>query len=136
MESGQRPTSRRHRESQCIRMLVLVTTMCKTDEAEPCCSQRMVRSCSASARHASLLALARPDRNWLARASYVDKGSEWHGSWAAVEAARSSTRGDGWVPSGWASLWECRAARGRQARAEEAQGARWGAAKAGTLTMP
>ena len=39
-----------------------------------------------------------------------------------LEAARSSPRGGGGAPSGWASLWECRAARGRQARAEEAQG--------------
>ena len=34
-----------------------------------------------------------------------------------LEAARSSTRSDGWVASGWASLWECRAARSRQGRA-------------------
>ena len=36
------------------------------------------------------------------------------------------------TPSGWASLWECRAARSRQARAEGAQGASWGAARGGT----
>ena len=35
----------------------------------------------------------------------------------------------------WASLWECRAAQSRQARAEEAQGASWGTAKPGTLTV-
>ena len=38
-------------------------------------------------------------------------------------------------PSGWASLWECRAARSRQARAEEARGASWGAAEGGTLSV-
>ena len=48
---------------------------------------------------------------------------------ATLEAARSSSRGGGWGPSGWASPWECRAARSRQARAEEAQGASWGTAK-------
>ena len=37
---------------------------------------------------------------------------------AAVEAARSSTRGRGWAPSGPASSWECRAAQSRQARPE------------------
>ena len=48
---------------------------------------------------------------------------------ATLEAARSSTRGGGWGPSGWASLWEYRAAQSRQARPEEAQGASWGTAK-------
>ena len=46
-----------------------------------------------------------------------------------------SPRGGGGAPSGWASLWEYRAAQSRQARAEEAQGASWGTAKAGTLTV-
>ena len=36
------------------------------------------------------------------------------------------------MPSGPASSWECRAAQSRQARPEEAQEPRWGAAK-GTL---
>ena len=49
-------------------------------------------------------------------------------------AARSSPRGGGGAPSGWASLWECRAALSRQARPEEPQELSWGAAKAGTLT--
>ena len=40
---------------------------------------------------------------------------------AAVEAARSSTRGSGWASRGPASSWECRAAQSRQARSEEAQ---------------
>ena len=52
-----------------------------------------------------------------------------------LKAARFSLRGGDGAPSGWASLWECRAAQGRQARPEEAQGASWGAAKAGTLPM-
>ena len=42
---------------------------------------------------------------------------------ATLEAARLSPRGRGGAPSGRASLWECRAARSRQRRAEEAQGA-------------
>eukprot|EP00964_Phaeocystis_antarctica_P040605 scaffold23210_cov45-Phaeocystis_antarctica.AAC.1 len=42
-------------------------------------------------------------------------------------AARSSIRGGGWVPSGWASPWECRAAQSRQARPEKAQGPSLGA---------
>ena len=29
---------------------------------------------------------------------------------ATLEAARLRPRGGGWAPSGWASLWECRAA--------------------------
>ena len=45
---------------------------------------------------------------------------------ATLGAARSSTRGGGWAPSGWASLWECRAAQSRQARPEEAQEPSWG----------
>ena len=53
----------------------------------------------------------------------------------ALEAASSSTRGSGWAPSGLASSWECRAVQSRQARPEEAQGASWGPAKGGTLTM-
>ena len=52
-----------------------------------------------------------------------------------MEAARLRPRGGGGAPSGWASLWEYRAAQSRQARAEEAQGASWGAAKGDTLTM-
>ena len=40
---------------------------------------------------------------------------------AALEAARSSTRGSGWDPSGLASSWECRAAQRRQRRPEGAQ---------------
>ena len=51
------------------------------------------------------------------------------------EAARVSPRGGGWAPGGWASLWECRAAQSRQARAEEAQGASWRPAQGDTLTM-
>ena len=53
----------------------------------------------------------------------------------ALEAARSSTRGSGWAPSGPASSWECRAARTRQARPEKAQEPSWGTAQAGTLTL-
>eukprot|EP00964_Phaeocystis_antarctica_P015401 scaffold8514_cov55-Phaeocystis_antarctica.AAC.10 len=34
---------------------------------------------------------------------------------AALEAARSSTRGSGWAPSGPASSWDFRAAQSRQA---------------------
>ena len=37
--------------------------------------------------------------------------------------------------SGWASLWECRAAQSRQARSEDAQGGSWRSAKGGGLTM-
>ena len=48
---------------------------------------------------------------------------------AALEAAGSSIRGTGWAPSGPASSWECRAARSRQARPEEAQEPSWGATK-------
>ena len=54
---------------------------------------------------------------------------------ATFEAARWSPRGGGGAPSGWASPWECRADQSRQARPEEAQGASWGTAKEGTLTM-
>ena len=54
---------------------------------------------------------------------------------ATLEAARSSPRGGGGAPSGGASPWECRAARSRQARPEEAQGASWGTAKGGTFTL-
>eukprot|EP00964_Phaeocystis_antarctica_P136022 scaffold100416_cov33-Phaeocystis_antarctica.AAC.1 len=49
---------------------------------------------------------------------------------ATLEAARSSTRGSGWVPSGLASSRECRAAQSRQAGPEEAQEPSWGTAKA------
>eukprot|EP00964_Phaeocystis_antarctica_P062238 scaffold37273_cov56-Phaeocystis_antarctica.AAC.5 len=48
---------------------------------------------------------------------------------ATLEAASSSTRCSGWVPSGWASSWECRAAQSRQARPEEAQEPSSGTAK-------
>ena len=48
---------------------------------------------------------------------------------AAVEAARSSTRGRGWAPSGPASSWECRAAQSRQALPEGAQAPSWGTAR-------
>ena len=48
---------------------------------------------------------------------------------AALEAARSSNRGSGWAPSGWASPWECQAAQSRQARHEEAQEPSLGATK-------
>ena len=54
---------------------------------------------------------------------------------ATLQAARSMPRGGGWASSGWASPWVCRAARSRQARPEEAQGASWGTAEAGTLAM-
>ena len=40
-----------------------------------------------------------------------------------------------WPLSGWASLWECRAAQSRQARSEDAQGGSWRSAKGGGLTM-
>eukprot|EP00964_Phaeocystis_antarctica_P001686 scaffold881_cov65-Phaeocystis_antarctica.AAC.3 len=51
---------------------------------------------------------------------------------ATLEAASSSSRGSGWAPSGPASpLWECRAARSRQARPEEAQEPSSGAVKRG-----
>ena len=40
---------------------------------------------------------------------------------ATLEAARSSSWGGGWDPSGWASPWECRAAQSRRARLREAQ---------------
>ena len=53
---------------------------------------------------------------------------------AALEAARSSSRGSGGAPSGPAPLppWEeCRAAWSRQARPEEAQEPSWGAAAKG-----
>ena len=42
-----------------------------------------------------------------------------------LEAARSSPRGGGCTPSGWASLWECRVSHDRRVRHEEAQGASW-----------
>ena len=48
---------------------------------------------------------------------------------AALEAASSTTRGDGWAPSGPASFWESRAAQSRQARPEKAQEPSWGSAK-------
>ena len=38
-------------------------------------------------------------------------------------------------PVAWASLWECRAAQSRQARAKAAQGASWGTAKEDTLAV-
>eukprot|EP00964_Phaeocystis_antarctica_P048624 scaffold28150_cov60-Phaeocystis_antarctica.AAC.2 len=47
-----------------------------------------------------------------------------------LETAGASTRGSGWVSSGSASSWECRAAQSRLARTEEAQEPSWGAAKA------
>ena len=40
---------------------------------------------------------------WLVKGSQAVKS-------ATLEAARLSNRGGGWAPSGWASLWECRAA--------------------------
>ena len=52
-----------------------------------------------------------------------------------MEAAGSSTRGSGWVPSGLASYWECRTAQSHQARPEEAQEPSWGTAKGDALTM-
>eukprot|EP00964_Phaeocystis_antarctica_P017435 scaffold9629_cov72-Phaeocystis_antarctica.AAC.1 len=54
---------------------------------------------------------------------------------AALEAARSSTRGSGWAPSGSASVWECRAAWSRQARPGEALEPSWGIAKRASLTV-
>ena len=55
---------------------------------------------------------------------------------AALEAARSSTRGSGWAPSGSASVWECRAAWSRQARPGEALlEPSWGTAKRASLTV-
>ena len=48
---------------------------------------------------------------------------------AALEAARSSTRGGGWALSVPASAWECRAAQSREARPEEAQEPSCGTAK-------
>ena len=54
---------------------------------------------------------------------------------AALEAARSSTRGSGGASSGSASPWECRVVGSREARPEESQEPRWGAAKRGTLTV-
>ena len=48
---------------------------------------------------------------------------------AALVAARSSTRGSGWPPSGWASSWECQAAQSRQVRLDEAQEPSWDTAK-------
>ena len=57
---------------------------------------------------------------------------------ASLEAARSSPRGGGGAPSGWASLWEYHAAQSRQARPEEPQEPQepsWGAAKGVTLTV-
>eukprot|EP00964_Phaeocystis_antarctica_P009505 scaffold5152_cov56-Phaeocystis_antarctica.AAC.1 len=53
---------------------------------------------------------------------------------AALEAARPSTKGGGWAPSGWASPWERRAAQSRQARPEEAQAPGWGTAKGALCT--
>ena len=50
---------------------------------------------------------------------------------AALEAARSSTRGSGGASSGSASPWECRVVGSREARPEESQEPRWGAAKRG-----
>ena len=55
--------------------------------------------------------------------------------WAALEAAGSSTRGNGWAHSGPASSQECGAAQSRQARPEKAQEPSWGTAKRGTLTI-
>ena len=52
-----------------------------------------------------------------------------------LEAARLSLRGGGWAPSGWASLWEYRAAQSRQARSEEPQEPSWATAEVGTLTL-
>ena len=48
---------------------------------------------------------------------------------AALEAAGSSTRGNGWAPRGPASPWEYQAAQSHQARPEEAQKPSWGTAK-------
>ena len=54
---------------------------------------------------------------------------------ATLEAARSSPRGGGRAPSGWASLWEYRAAQSRQARPEEPQPQSCGAAKGDTWSV-
>ena len=52
---------------------------------------------------------------------------------ATLEAASPSLRGRGWDPTGRGPPWECRAARGHQARAEEAllQAPRWGTSRSG-----
>ena len=50
---------------------------------------------------------------------------------ATWEAARLSHRAGGGAPSGWASIWEYRAAQSHQARAEEPQEPSWGTAKGG-----
>ena len=55
--------------------------------------------------------------------------------WSSLEAASSSLRGRGWGPTGRGPPWECQAAQRRQVRSEEAQGASWGTAEAGTLAM-
>eukprot|EP00964_Phaeocystis_antarctica_P058822 scaffold34897_cov59-Phaeocystis_antarctica.AAC.5 len=68
-----------------------------------------------------------------ATASDVGRGRPKAVKSAALEAARSSTRGSGWAPSGPASSWECRAAHSRQARPEEAQGAELGRCQGGAL---
>ena len=54
---------------------------------------------------------------------------------AALEAASSSTEAVAWAPSGQASSWECRAARSRQARPEEAQEPSWGTCQGPTLRL-
>ena len=54
---------------------------------------------------------------------------------ATLEAASSATRGGGGAPSGWASLWECRAAQSHQARPEEVQEPSWGTVKGDKVTL-
>ena len=54
-------------------------------------------------------------------------------NWRVWRQLARAPRGEDGAPSGWASLWECRAAQSRQARAEEAQEASWGIAK-GVIT--
>ena len=51
--------------------------------------------------------------------AYVAEHSELRGFGGGL---LEQLRRDGGAPSSWASPWECRAARGRQARPEEAQG--------------
>ena len=59
----------------------------------------------------------------------LDLNGQRRWNWRLLEAAGSSTRGNGWELSEPASPWEYRAAQSRQARLEEAQEPKWGAAK-------
>ena len=102
-------------------------------------AQRAVR-CLARDQSLALL-VAQPTEQLVASdrvaklASLVVSARSTAVKWATLEVASSSTRGRSWDPSGRGPPWECRAARGHQARPKEVQQPSWGTAKGGTLTV-